>query len=39
MYIQDNKGVDRLRVYVDEENQPRIEILDDAGKVVKDLAK
>lgn len=39
MYIQDNKGIDRLRVYVDEENQPRIEILDDAGKVVKDLAK
>ncbi len=39
MYIKDVNGVDRLRVCVDTDNQPRIEILDDEGKVVKDLAK
>lgn len=37
MYIQDKFGVERLRVYVDSNNTPRIEVLDEKGEVVKDL--
>lgn len=38
LFIQDKSGEDRLRIYVDADNQPRIEVLNAEGKVVKDLA-
>jgi len=37
VFIQDKFGVERLRVYVDSNNTPKIEVLDGKGKVVKDL--
>ncbi|SHI84757.1 hypothetical protein [Pseudozobellia thermophila] len=37
LFIQDQKGTDRLRIYVDSTDQPRIEVLDNKGEVVKNL--
>lgn len=38
LFIQDEYGIDRLRIYIDENNAPRIELLDKSGTVIKDLA-
>lgn len=37
LFIQDKFGTDRLRVYVDSSNTPKIEVLDETGKVVKSV--
>ena len=38
LFIKDEYGIDRLRFYVDLNNQPKIEVLDDKGKVIRSLA-
>ncbi|WP_047247750.1 hypothetical protein [Maribacter thermophilus] len=37
VFIQDKMGTDRLKIYVDDQNTPRIEILDEKGNVIKNL--
>ena len=37
LFIQDKNGIDRLRIYVDSSNQPKIEVLDEKGDVLKDF--
>ncbi len=37
MFIQDKNGVDRLRVYVDSSNNPRVEVLNEQGELIKNL--
>lgn len=37
IFIQDKNGKDRLRIYVDSSNQPKIEVLDEEGNVLKDF--
>lgn len=37
VFIQDEMGTDRLKIYVDDKNNPRIEILDEIGNVIKNL--
>jgi hypothetical protein len=37
IFIQDKYGVDRLRFYIDVDNSPRIEVLNQDGKVIKNL--
>jgi len=37
MFIRDKNGTERLRVYVDSNNNPKIEVLDEKGKVVKNF--
>lgn len=37
LFIQDEFGIDRLRIYVDTLNKPQIEILDKEGVVLKNL--
>ena len=37
IFIQDIYGTDRLRFYVDSTNSPRIEILDEAGNLIKNI--
>lgn len=37
MFIQDQNGTERLRFYVDSSNQPRIEVLDTAGNVERNI--
>lgn len=39
MFIQDQNGTERLRIYVDENNEPRMEVLDSNRTVIKDLLK
>ncbi|APY10153.1 hypothetical protein BWZ22_02400 [Seonamhaeicola sp. S2-3] len=39
VFIQDQMGLDRLKIYVDKQNNPRIEILDENGNVIKNLAR
>jgi hypothetical protein len=34
LFLRDEKGIPRLRLYIDRDNQPRLETLDDQGKVV-----
>lgn len=38
VFIQDQMGTDRLKIYVDSTDTPRIEVLDDSGRVIKNLA-
>ncbi|MDZ7757390.1 hypothetical protein [Rhodohalobacter sp.] len=35
VFIQDKFGTDRLRLYVDSVNTPKLELLDETGKVIK----
>jgi hypothetical protein len=37
LFIQDKYGIDRLRFYVDSDNSPKIEVLDEKGKIIKTL--
>jgi hypothetical protein len=37
LFIQDKYGIDRLRFYVDSDNSPKIEVLDEKGKIIKSL--
>lgn len=37
LFIQDKFGTDRLRLFVDSTNTPKIEILDKTGKVIKKI--
>ena len=37
LFIQDQYGIDRLRFYVDSDNAPKIEILDEEGKIIKNI--
>ena len=37
LFIQDQYGIDRLRFYVDSDNSPKIEVLDEKGKVIKNI--
>lgn len=37
LFIQDKFGTDRLRLYVDSSNTPKIEVLDETGKVIKSI--
>ncbi|OWW23492.1 hypothetical protein B4Q04_20040 [Zobellia sp. OII3] len=38
IFIQDQKGIDRLKIYVDNQNNPKIEVLDEKGNTIKNLA-
>jgi len=37
MFLQDTYGTDRLRIYLDKDNTPRMELLDAQGNLVRDL--
>lgn len=37
LFIQDMYGTDRLRLYIDESNSPKIEVLDENGDMIKDI--
>jgi len=37
LFLQDKYGIDRLRFYIDSNNSPKIEFLDENGKLIKDL--
>lgn len=37
VFLQDKNGIDRMRFYLDSANIPKIEILDEKGKVIKDI--
>ncbi len=37
LFIQDKYGIDRLRFYVDSDNSPKIEVLDEKGKIIKNI--
>ncbi|MEZ5346092.1 MAG: hypothetical protein R2681_11120 [Pyrinomonadaceae bacterium] len=37
MFIRDKYGVERLRVYVDSNNEPKVEVYDSTGKLIRDL--
>lgn len=39
LFIQDEFGKERLRVYIDKDNNPKIELLDENEKVIKDILK
>lgn len=37
LFIQDKYGNDRLRFYIDSDNIPKLEVLDENGKLIKDI--
>ncbi len=37
LFVQDKSGNDRLRFYIDSDNAPRIEVLNEKGEVIKDI--
>ena len=37
LFIKDKFGTDRMRLYVDSTNTPRIEVLDETGTVIKNI--
>jgi len=37
LFIQDKYGIDRLRFYIDADNSPKIEVLDEEGKIIKNI--
>lgn len=37
LFIQDKFGTDRLRLYVDSSEVPKIEVLDGEGRVIKNI--
>ena len=37
LFIQDQYGIERLRFYVDSSNSPKIEVLDEKGKVIRNI--
>ena len=39
VFLQDKYGVDRIRLYVDANNEAKLEVLDDKGEIIKDVLK
>lgn len=37
VFLQDKNGVDRLRLYIDHNNSPKLEVLNEEGAVIKDI--
>ena len=37
LFIQDKSGIDRLRLYIDSNDSPKIEVLDEKGVIIKDI--
>ena len=37
LFIQDKFGIDRLRFYIDSDNSPKIEVLDEKGTIIKNI--
>jgi hypothetical protein len=37
LFIQDKSGVDRLRFYIDSDNSPKIEVLDETGEIIRNI--
>lgn len=37
VFLQDNNGVDRMRLYIDPNNLPKLEVLDEKGELIKDI--
>ena len=37
LFIQDKSGNDRLRLYIDSNDSPRIEVLDEKGELIKNI--
>lgn len=37
LFIQDKSGVDRLRFYIDSDNSPKIEVLDEKGEIITNI--
>ena len=37
LFIQDKYGIDRLRFYIDSDNSPKIEVLDEKGEIIKNI--
>lgn len=36
LFLQDKNGFDRMRLYIDQSNQPKLEILNEKGEIIKD---
>lgn len=39
VFLQDKNGVDRMRLYIDSNNLPKLEVLDEQGEIIKDFIK
>jgi hypothetical protein len=39
VFIKDEFGNDRINIYIDKNNDPKFQILDKAGNVIKELTK
>lgn len=37
VFLQDKNGVDRIRLYIDPNNLPKLEVLDEKGELIKDI--
>lgn len=37
VFLQDKNGADRMRLYIDANNTPKLEVLDEKGEVIKDV--
>jgi len=37
LFIKDKFGIDRLRFYIDSDNSPKIEVLDEKGEIIKNI--
>lgn len=37
VFLQDRNGIDRMRLYIDTDNLPKLEVLNDKGEVVKNM--
>jgi hypothetical protein len=35
MFINDNKGNPRIKIYIDRDNNPKIELLNEEGNIIK----
>jgi len=39
MFIKDEFGNDRINIFIDENNEPKFQILDEKGKIIKELTE
>ena len=37
VFLQDKNGIDRMRLYIDSNNLPKLEVLDEKGELIKDV--
>lgn len=37
VFIQDKNGIERMRLYIDSDNSPKLEVLNEKGEVIKDV--